>query len=392
MQRADGKGITLSADITSKDGNIIIPRGAQIVTTGNRTQIVWGNGQHEDVGVQASVSPQDVYFVQTQRNWLTGYRPADFRHDEGIQTVSADRDTFKRWGFDLDHGFGIVNARASEEGFPKEINTKPVLSDESINWYRLAFWMSRNVESQAEIAYLQSQLTMLARVLYANRELAVWGPGFTNWDIGVMVDPANWHANVKTTLGAGFQWGGPSGEGANSDPVKNLQDSSSVSLNPIVEHWMNRNTANAMTSNSTYLAKVRTVLGQDRWSPDAQLARSDMKGGQRFTIPNLPGEVCVIDSKITNPDTGNEVYTFPDGVVIGLHKSSTTQAPVSGQEVASGYLWKRRAPGGSPGEINVRTQVIEGRGFGGTLWLLEMGFKPSQVAPKVGYYLEDALQ
>jgi hypothetical protein len=388
--RAKNDSITLSNDITDpKSGQIIVPRGTKIVQANGKAYISGAGGQDQPVSL--SVSPQDVYFVQAQRNWLSGYKAADFRHNEGPQTVPTDRDTFKQWGFGIDHGFGIVNTRASEEGWPKELSTKPTLTDQQIEWHRLAFWMSRNVQDQAEMPYLQSQLTMLARVLLANRELAVWGPGFTDWTAGALVLAANYDTANKVTLGAGFQWGGASGAGANSDPIGDLQTAHEASLMPITEWWMNRKTCNAMQSNESYIARVRGMIGQDRWSEDAALGRTG-GGNQDFPIPQLPGLVRVIDSKITNPDTGAQVYTFPDGVVIGLHKSGESAAPATGQEIATGYLYKRSAPGGAAGDINVRTQIIEGRGFGGSLWIVEMGFKCSHVAPKVGYRIGGILQ
>lgn len=388
--RAQNDAIRLSNDIVGPNGNVIIPKNAQFVQKDGKTHVVWGN-HREEASIRASVSPQDVYFVQAQRNWLSGYKAADFRHNEGPQTVPTDRDTFKQWGFDIDHGFGIVNTRASEEGWPKELATKPSLTDQQIEWHRLAFWMSRNVQDQAEMPYLQSQLQMLARVLFANRELAVWGPGFTNWTAGALVLAANYNSANKVTLGSTFQWGGPSGQGANSDPIGDLQTACEASLMPITEWWMNRKTCNAMQSNDAYIARVRGMIGQQPWKEDVLLGRAGA-GRQDFEIPQVPGLVRVIDSKVTNPDTGTQDYTFPDGVVIGLHKTGESAAPATGQEIATGYLYKRSAPGGAAGDINVRTQIIEGRGFGGSLWIVEMGFKCSHVAPKVGYRIGGILQ
>jgi len=385
--RQKNNSVILRADVLDDNKRVVIPAGTAIALD-NNGQVVSG---HNGGVMLSAIAPQDVYFVQAQRNWLSGYKSADFRHNEGPQTVPVDRDTFKQWGFPVSHGFGIVNTRASEEGWPKEIGTKPELTDQQIEWHRLAFWMNRNVESQAEIQYLQSQLQNLARVLYANRELAVWGPGFTNWTAGALVLAANYDTLNKVTLGAGFQWGGASGEGANSDPIADLMTANEASLGPISEWWMNRKTCNAMLNNSTYIARVRGMIGQDRWSEETKLAREG-NGRQDFKIPQLPGMVRVVDSKVTNPDTGTEDYTFPDGVVIGLHKNGDTAAPVSGQEKATGYLYKRTAPGGAVGDINVRTQIIEGRGFGGALWIVEMGFKCSHVAPRSGYRIGGILQ
>lgn len=385
--RPKNNSVILRADVLGDNGKVVIPAGTAIALDSNGQVISGNNG-----GVMLSaISPQDVYFVQAQRNWLSGYKSADFRHNEGPQTVPVDHNTFKQWGFPIEHGFGIVNTRASEEGWPKEIGTKPELTDQQIEWHRLAFWMNRNVESQAEIQYLQSQLQNLARVLYANRELAVWGPGFTNWTAGALVLASNYHALNKVTLGAGLQWGGGAGAGANSDPVGDLMAANEASLHPISEWWMNRKTCNAMLNNDTYVAKVRGMIGQDRWSEETKLARVGA-GRQEFEIPQLPGKVKVIDSKVTNPDTGTQDYTFPDGVVVGLHKNGESANPVTGQAIATGYLYKRSAPGGAAGDINVRTQIIEGRGFGGALWIVEMGFKCSHVAPRVGYRIGGILQ
>lgn len=379
------------------EGNMVDPVTGKIVFAAGTTVPIVGdiepaknNGQ-----ITASYQPIDFYTKAEILNWLGGYSPAAYRHDEGPQEIPVEKDEFIIRNFGTDHGFSLTRTLAGEEGAPNEISTKTTTSNRKVLYHRVAFWAPRNVVRQANYDILKPGLQLCSRVLMLNRELHVWGPAVSGYNpLGVLVDSANWDTQNTSLLGAGFQWGNASGsgQGADSDPLYDLDVMQRSSLNPIQEVWMNRNTWSAMLRNSAFQDGMRSRLGATEWNPSMVTTRQTQEGRENAKINFYPWTFKIVDSQFKHPNTGAMAYTMPDGYVLGLHKApSAPGVPVDGNTLATAYMWTRTNPT-TGGKYGIRTAVNEMRGHGGELYIVEMGYECNRVGDRLGYLLRGAIQ
>jgi len=396
----DGAGSDISMSAAKKyvlESNLVDPAtGKVIYKKGQSIQLVGGDhyANQNHGGVQLSQQQPGNYYTKTELlGFLGGYSPANYRHQEGVQEIPVTKDEFIIRLFGTDHGFSLTRTRADEEGAPNEIKTETSTSERKVQYHRIGFFAPRNVARQAMYDILKPGLQLASRVLLLNRELHHWGPAVAGYnDLGVLVDPANWNTSNTSVLGAGFQWGGPSGQGIDSDPLADLDMMNDASLNPLNEVWLNRRTWMAMINNSTFIDKMRARLGATEWNANMMTVRSTQAGRDRVKISFWPFEFCIIDSKFKHPDTGVMTYTMPDGVVLGLYKAPNTPGvPVDGSDVATAYTWTR-TNATTGGMFGIRTAVNEIRGHGGELYIAEMGYECNRVGEQLGYLLRGAIQ
>jgi hypothetical protein len=328
------------------------------------------------------VRPIDTYTPGELGGWLGGYRTDGYRHaDKGsIQAIPVDKDTFKYRNFGLDFSHDTAVTRTDDESTPEEVGARTTVLTDTVEIHRLATFVPRFAEAQSRYSLARTGLMLIRRLIMLNRELAVWGPS------GVLTTAGNWASGFSVDTSAGYQWGGASGVGANSDPFADLDDMINRSTVDINTFWLRRDAASYMLQHPSLQSWSRFKQG-DAGVANAVSAVKEGRQVMDFTIGGV-GDFKISNSKYRAPDASSVSHTFAADV-IGLHLAEGI--PTDGMDLATGYLFTRRDPI-SGTEWSTREVQVETRGSGGTLIIVQTGWCVKLVGTYAGGHREDVVQ
>lgn len=335
----------------------------------------------EGTVVELSLTPTDVRIQEEIPTYLAGYKEFGYRADEVSPVIPVDKDTDQFRNFSQSNTFQPVKVKGSIEGVVPEVDPRTAMSSyKVVDRFAGSFINDRtamNVSGRYQPR--QAAARRIQRVLQIDREVDVFA---------LVAIIGSWATSVRVSLGAGFQWGGPSGMGAASDPIKDLHDRMEASAQAITGWYLNRTVANALLRHPSTRDYVRAMVGDS--VPDMTLrAVNASPQGQSvdFTLPGLPPfHVC--EAKWEDPADNVLKYIMPN-VVLGM--SLPPGIPADGETICTSKTFRLNQASGVG--YGVREYRVENRGpMGGTMLVGWMADQAVITANNCGGFIGGVLQ
>lgn len=335
--------------------------------------------------VNLALTPQDVHDPTELPTYLAGYKPFEFRADEASPPILVDNEQDKFRTFSKDDAFRRVDVKVGAMAPVPEVDPASSLSSYQTIYRAAGSFIPRQTELQKGNNYnpRQRAAARASRTLYIDRELDVWG---------LLGTSGNWAADNRFPLAGGFQWGNltTAGEGANSDPMFDIQNGIVTSAQYVYSTWFNQKTAFAFLRHSKVRNHMRQMLGDAAVQATIlAVERANMPGSNvDFSIPGLP-PFHVSAAKVKNETTGKLDYILPDGIVLGVTRPPGV--PTDGEDIATSYTFRLRGPSGVGFET--REYFVDGRGpYGGTMVVASMSDIAKFTGTDCGFFISGALQ
>lgn len=299
--------------------------------------------------VTLALAPADVHVPEELPTYLAGFMPPAMRADEMSPVVPVDNSTdYYRTGSELD-AFETATVKTGIDGFVPEITPRSSTTQYTVGYRVIGSFVNDIVEDNATGRY-QPRMAAMKRcktVMSLDREVDV---------IGSLSTAASFDADQRKALGAGFEWNG----GANSNPIRDLQERCEESDQPVSEIWMNEKLKNVFLRHPEVREYMRQFYGDAR--TDSMLGAASA-GNKDIVLAGLP-VIKISESKKRNTSTGKNEYIWPVDTVALL--TTTPGAPVDGETIATAKTFRMRGSAGVGFET--REYRVENRGpKGGTM-------------------------
>jgi hypothetical protein len=297
--------------------------------------------------ITMALDPSDTYTTQELETWLAGYQQTGgFRMDEVAPPILIDQETTKLRNFTKANTFRRVDVRASMRGAINEVDPETELVDKGPMTHRaLGTFVPAALTPQAAYDYRTAAAARINEALVLDRECRGWT---------LLTTSGSWLAANRTTLTSGLQWGGASGAGASSDPVRDLLTRRTNSAAQIMDWWMNEEVAGWFLMHDKVRAHMKQMLGDN--APSPQVVTQDHAD---FTIPGI-GNFHVVASRVLNESTSVLDYILNDTV---LGTRSIAGIPTGGNDIATAKTLRVKGPSGT-GFVS-RSVNLGARGYGG---------------------------
>jgi hypothetical protein len=348
-----------------------IPEGAELRLDGGA---LFYQGEKLELGLTTA----DVHDPSELPTYLAGYSNEEFRWAEMCQPILVEKDEDKYRTFNTAAAFRPVKVKTDDDAYAAEVKVESSLTNYKVQPRRLAAFVNDSVAAQANANYDVKLVHMerCARAINMDLELDVCGPA------GLLTTLANYGgSSIALNAGAGFQWGGPSGVGINSNPVQVVRDRVIASKQRITRWWFNQRVAGYFLDHPATRDYFRFQMGDSALSSTIK-AVADMDGEDTldFAIIGL-GRFSVCSARYEDT-TGNIDFIMPD-CLLGVTQPKGT--PTNGEKIATSYCFRRRGPNGNG--FNTREVRIEQRGVGGTLVIAEEASVPTLTSTLAGAFV-----
>ena len=331
--------------------------------------------------IRLALAPADVTIVEEIDTYLAGFAPFEFRADAACPVVLVDRDSYQFRTFGSNNAFRRVNVEAGNQTGINEVDPESSLGTYRVIERALGSYISAVVEENATALY-QPRLAAARRIRWAldlDREVRFWT---------LLTTLGNWAVANRTTLLAGFQWGGPAGVGANSDPITDIQTRIEASAQPVSGIWMNPQVGHAFLRHPLVRDHMRQMLGDSAPQPGLVASAGQNQAGVDFVLPGLP-PIKIAPAKQLNEVTNALDYVLNDTVVLVTHP--VMGAPTSGQEINTCTTFRRRGTSGTG--YQSREYFVNERGLeGGTMLVAGHAEDIQIVANNCGGGIFDVIQ
>lgn len=361
----------LDGTITLADGAQLggrqIPKGAQLRILGSS---VFYNGEK----LELDLSTSDVHVPTELPSYLAGYPVEEYRAEECCPEVLVDQDQDVYRTANSAMAFAPATVKTDDKSNPNEITFETSTSPYKVQPRRIASFIPDTVRSQASPAYDVRfvHMELCKRVIALDIERDVLG------STGLLTTSTNWAASNRIALALGQQWGGPSGIGASSDPVKDLRAVINASATRITKWVLNQKMAGFLLDNPAFRAYTRATIGDQPLDRTVRAIVDEGEGQIDFKVPGL-GTFCVCCAKWTAPGASSLSYVMAD-VVVGLHLPPGQ--PVNAMTISTCKNFRRRGAYGVG--YGVREARIETRGAGGTFIIVEEASIPTMTSTLAG--------
>lgn len=322
--------------------------------------------------ITMAMTPDEVYDPTELPTYLAGYKPFGMRADEVSPAVMVDKDKGKRRDFSSDNTFRRVDVKGSIDGAVPQIDHASSLTDYAVVDRFLGAFVNDITALNESYSVRQAAMRRVQDALMLDRELDVWT---------LLTTLANWDANNRVTLAAGFEWDdGAGGHGVNSDPIFDIQSRMTASAQRVTGAWMNEEVGMVFLRHPSVRDQMRQMLGDSAASSIvASVGDAQQEESVDFKLPGLP-RINIVSAKVKNETTGNLDYVLGDDVVL---TSTPKGVPLDGQSTATSWTFRRR--GASGVGYATREYRVEGRGpLGGTMIVVSQADIAHQTASNVG--------
>lgn len=364
-------------------GGVAIAPGAQLAMSPDGRELFLMDRQGKLIALDGGFEVSDVHDPTEMSTYLAGYANAGFRHEEICQVIPVNHDSDKYRTFNSSRVFQPAQVKTTDYGPLNEVSFETSLVNYTVIARRICSFVPDPVQAQAGGNWnvITSALEHLRLLIDMDLELDVDGPS------GLLTTAANWTSGYSLLLTSGYQWGGPSGIGGNSDPIKDLQSMAETSVQPVRKYWMNRRTSNVFLRHPAVRDHLRSRLGDDPVpGPVNTTADALPPTTADYEIPGI-GAIGIVDAKV---GTGTIDYVFPDGNVVG-----TTQPPgrpTDGNRVATAYNFRVVNAENANVGFNIRQFRVDNRGAPGTMIVVEEKSIPTMTSSISGGQIRGAYQ
>jgi hypothetical protein len=298
-----------------------------------------------------ALTPSDVREAEEMATYAAGFKPFLYRADEVSKVVLVDNATDKYRTFDSDDAFETVDVKTSLQGQIAEVDPKSALSTyKTVDRAVGSFIPNKTLQQSGSYDPKYQAIRRCRRAIDLDREIDVWT---------LLSTTTNWNANVRTALAGTYNWDG----GANSNPIKDVEDAIVKSWQPVTDIWFNQELAFCFLRHSEVRNHMRQMSG-DQAVKEAVGSVAD--AGTRncdFEIPGFPKfHVTAAKRKVSSVPTYilDDDYCVLTTVVPGI--------PTDGDEIASTYTFRERKESGTG--YNVREFEVPGRGADGGIFVV----------------------
>ncbi len=288
--------------------------------------------------IQLALTPADVHTTQELATYLAGYKNFAYRADDISPIVQVPHSKFYYRTFDSDDAFLHVDTEIGPTSEPHLIDPKSAVATGHTVNHSVGSLVPVQTEEQGSFSTKMVAGKRCMNAIQLNREKKVMDMAGTN---------TNWAAGVRHTVGPTENWDG----GADSDPIKKLQEAIQASMQEVTAIAWNRKVSDAFLRHDKVRDHMRQFFGDQR--PPAAGRTSD------YEIPGFP-PFKVVSSKIRTTSGGTLSYT------LGNHAVLLTQppgVPDDGEEISTSYTYREK--GEDAVGINVREWFVEGAGIKG---------------------------
>lgn len=359
-----------------------VAKNAKLLDDGKNLFLDRGDGRPIMLG---GYTTADVHNPTEIASYLAGFKNGGFRHDEMCKIIPVDVDSDLYRQFSSSRAFRPAKVKTSDFSPPEEVTFDTSLTPYVAVPRRIATFVPDPVRDQAGSNWnvVTTSMDHLKLLIDMDLEFDVLGPAGT----GLLTSTGNWASANTVLLGAGFQWGGASGVGASSDPIRNLQAMREASFQRITKFFMNERVGNWFLKHPEVRDHLRSRLGDG--APAAamnKLASADSDSDVDYDIPGI-GKFGICVSRAESGSDSTD-YIMPD-VVVGV--TSPPGVPQNGNQISTCYNFRVRGTSGGTG-FSVRQVRIDTRGAPGTLIIVEEKSIPTMTGSTCGGLLRAVLQ
>lgn len=301
--------------------------------------------------VTLDLTPADVHDPAVMSDYLSGYKPFGFRADEFSPVILVDKSTDKHRDFSSDDAFLEVDVKTGIEGKVPEVDPKTSLTPYTVVERAVGTFIPDRVSAQADYDVRKAGMKRCQRALMIDREKDV---------STLLLTLANWDANNRVTLGAGFEWNG----GASSDPILDLQTRMEESAQDVSDVVMEQRVANAFLRHQNVRDQMRQMLGDNAVADALTRVNMTQQMSRDFVVPGIPPiHVVSAKSRSTAGGTLNRIWGN-DALLL----TSPPGVPTDAEEIATSYTFRLKGPTGN-GYVT-REFRIEDRGSLGGIFIV----------------------
>jgi hypothetical protein len=317
--------------------------------------------------VSLALEPGDVHDPSELPTYLAGYKPFGFRADEASTPILVNQDEDKFRNFSSDDAFRQVVVKGSTQGAIPEVDPKSSLDSFKVVERYIGSFIPAQTQANASNPNYDPRMAAGRRCRWAldlDREVDLWS---------LLGTAGTWAASVQTV--AALAW-----NVAGGDPIFDIQTAIEKSFQPVTAVWLNQRVAHTFLRNPLVRDHMRQMLGDQAVAAAVGNVANAGNTSVDFQIPGLP-PIRVVASKLKNETTGALNYTLSDDSAVLLTTPPAT--PVSGEEIASTYTFRRRGPSGVG--VETREFFVDGRGpLGGTMVVVSMADIAKMTANNAG--------
>lgn len=349
----EGKGIQLG-------DRFFEPGRKNFVQLDTASGVLLHGGQRIALGIQ----PSAVHDPTELPTMLFGYKNNDFSAPMMVPVIPVGNDQDKWPIVNPDLAFLPAQVKIDNDANGHQLPFDRTLTAFKTQPRRIAAWLSDQTMAQVTNQGLNLRYVMMnraARVIGLDIEIDDLGTG------GLLTTTTNWNASCRLVLAAGYQWGGPAGVGALSNPIKDIRtilDSSAMFPNG--GFWMNQRLAGIFLDHPKVRDYYRNQNG-DRGLDSATTAiQSQTSEHVSFTI----GGLCtfhVAGAKVSATAGGLPDFIMPNDTAVAIR--SSVGVPQNGEDVGSAATLRRKGPAGVG--FWTREHYLGWQGGGGTMIIVE---------------------
>ena len=321
--------------------------------------------------VTMALTPQDTFITSELDTYLGGFSQSGvFRADEVSPPILVDKEVASYRNFTKNNTFKRVNVNASLTGAVNEVDPETEMKTYSAQHRALACFIPSITAAQSVYDVSLAGAKRIRMAMDLDREIRLWT---------LLTTSGSWLAANRVTLAAGFEWADP--QGANSDPIFDVNQRELKTAAPITEWWMSKEVADAFIRHTTVRTHMRQMLG------DAAPAPQVVARAEAFIIPGI-GTIHTVKPKVLNETTGNLDEILND-TVVGTH--GLPGVPRTGEDMATVNTFRVRGPSGTGWQS--RQVFLDGRGYaGGTLLIIGHQEDIVMASDSIGGVIFDVIQ
>lgn len=296
----------------------------------------------------APPSPQDVHYPTVLQGWLQRYQNAEYLLDRVVQQQSVDRSDFLHRDHSSTDTFLYRDTKASLLSAAAQVQPTTALSTRHTSPRRIAGPVPFLSEQEADYPLYEATARVCMNSMQLSREVDAFSTG------GLFMTSTNWASAVRLALGATYNWGPPGSEGADSNPIRDLQNAWAASLgsislwvmgyaqmtwffqHPAVVDWFTRHNAQGV------MRGIEAAINRNREAIYEEDALT-------FTVPQIGGTFLVHQARVTTDPATAPDFFWPSDIVLGF-RLSPSMPP--NNDVATAVTFVHRTPSaGSPAQI-----------------------------------------
>lgn len=292
--------------------------------------------------------PSDVHYPEMLAGWLGGYRNGAMLLDQLVQTQLVQKSDFLHRDHAASDTYLLRDPRASQLSTPAQVQPTTSTTTRATAPLRIATFVPWLSEQESDYPLFEASARVAQNVIDLWREYAAYGPG------GLFMTSGNWASTARLALGSTYNWGPPGSEGADSDPIRDLQTAIRTSFGNGMAYFVF-----SLANYQWFLSHPKVVdwyASKGRGGVTAGMIASIVanelstqnKGPTVFDIPMI-GRGIVHQARATTSSSVAADYFFSNDIVLGFVQAENMPPNA---EICTAVTFQHANPSnGSPSNI-----------------------------------------